>query len=42
LRAGSTPRAAEVWKEFDVNDDADVNVAAAALEAAEAKVRYVQ
>jgi hypothetical protein len=42
LRAGSTPRAAEVWKEFDVNDDADVNVAAAVLEGVETKVQYVQ
>jgi hypothetical protein len=40
LRADSTLRVAEVWKECDVDDDA--NVAAAALEAAETKVRYVQ
>jgi hypothetical protein len=42
LRVYSTLRAAEVWKECDVDDDADANVAAAALEAAETKVQYVQ
>jgi hypothetical protein len=35
LWADSTLRAAEMWKECNVDDDADVNVAAAALEAAE-------
>jgi hypothetical protein len=42
LRADSTLKAAEVWKECDVDDNADANVGAAILEAAETKVQYVK
>jgi hypothetical protein len=41
LCADFTLKAVEVWKECDVDDDTDANVAAAALEAAGTKVQYV-